>query len=751
MRLVLGNVEEERLVSPDLMIPPLRMRENLEHGDLAEIMLLSEGMSEPAWVEVVDILGPGHYAGVLQSGDPVEFGAEHVADIAARTSPEFLMGQTEGSPFEVLRRQQARPPSSPFEVLRRQRPAPPESPFGVLRRPPRPAPPPGPERREETPKRSFFERFNIFRRKPKVTVGPIPEAERRTPAFRLFELPRPVAEEPQETPSPEAAPLPIITPPYVPEAGPELVSEAPSAAPSGGLIISPTEVPEEPPSSPRAMIIPESRLPAQPAFDAFSMLAPPDAPAARGGIILPPASTLPAAPAAAPDLFEILAPPTSLIPGGKPASPFEIIAPQAPSAFDILVPETGLAPFQEHGAALTPFDVLSPAPSGAIAPYDPRALDPFTMFPPAAAAPARQEEEPEILAPPPSPKTPTKKKRTRVVEQPPVAANWKQDRKGRWIIPPPEEFFPWIEWEFDLKKLWDYIRETRTDEDFREAVISQEDSGEPAFMPMQTVAYTYGSDWAVEAAAFFGIPYEVIQPWVEEIMQASEKEEDAYQAEEELVDFFQDFYYTITQAFDLIKPKDIPGKIVTEGWEDQIVMGYWEDVSPEEKARIERERQFIEEQRERAIAARKKELRRIWGRVPTPEELIPFIEDKFDVDDIFKAIRKDRRKKEFKRTLEDEGQALIFLEKIAGEEDPSYFDQIAYYFSLPPELMELYLGRNEPLRDELLEEVLIPFFENFSEAFDELKPKDIPGEIKIGGPQENEDMYLVYQEEQYED
>lgn len=736
MRYALGNVEEEVLSDPDLQIPPARLRETLEPGDLAELMLLSDQMTGPAWVEVVDVLGPGHYSGIFESGEPVEFGAEHVADVAPREAPSFMMGAPPNpEPFEILRRPRSARAPEPFEILRRPPPPRPPSPFEVLRRGPPPAPAPGttPKPSPAAPRRSFLD---LFRRKPKVEVEPIPEAERRRPAAAPHELPG--LPSPEPVPAPAAVPTPAPAPPVdIVSMGPGNPPPAsPSVPPAGGMIIAPETLPAEAfdilstraPAAPSGgLILPESRLPAAAELDIFSILAPEEEPPAPSGIILPPAAGLPTAP----DPFSILTPSTGLAPAG-PVSPFEILAPAPPSAFDILVPETGLAPFEERG--------------GEFAPYDPQSLDLFTMIAP-EGAPAPPPRGPQGPTPPEEierPEAPKRKGKQRKVEKPPPPEWVKKGKK--WILPTPESIIPWIESVFNMKTFWEIIRRDRTSEEFREMVLREADGDEPALLPLETITYTYANEWPEEVATFFEIPRNVIQPWLDEIAKEEQRGDNSSETYWDLEAYLVDYYTQVTRAFDLIKPRDIPGRIVVEPIEDQIVLGYWEALPEEERRRIEREQQFLEEQEEEKKNARKKALRKIWGRMPTAEELVPFIEDKFDIDALFREIRKERKKKDFKEVLEDQGEARVFLEKVTAE-GPHYWNEVGFYFSLPPELLAVYLDREKPLQQEFWDEVLNEFFSRISDAFDEIKPRDLPGMIVVDGSEDDEDLYLQYFEQ----
>jgi len=734
MTYALGNVEEEERADPAFRIPPSGLRESLGPGDLAEIMLLSEDLADPAWVQVVDVIGPGIYSGIFESGEPVEFGAEHVADVLPREELPPRMGAVEPEPFEALRRPPSPRPPSPFEVLRRPPPPRPPSPFEVLHRPPG-APPPAPvtppPAAATQPKEGFFER--LFRRKPKVEVSPIPAAERRAPPAGPF---------PRLPPPPE-----ILTP------APVEVPSPPIAPPATTGLVPGKQVPVPAPG-PSALIVPESRAAAPLAPDAFTMLVPPGETPHPGTLLIPSAPELPAT--LTPNIFEILTPP----------GPGTLMPAPPTSAFDLLVPPgagpTALGPLEVRPGGLSPFDLLVPEPGGAIAPFDPAALDPFTMVaPPRAVEPVFEgplvpasgippgEQQwagwgaPPIFRPEAAP-APEKKRKHWQPSKPPKV-EWIK-KGGKWKMPSPKDVVPWIEDAFDVEKIWDLIRNDRATEEFRQMVIEQEDTGESALIPFQTVAYYYNSDWAREAAEFFDIPPEVTQPWFDELDRLNEREEDPDEVEQELHEFFQDYYQVVEDAFDLIKPRDLPGRIVVEGMEDQIVLAYWEGLSKEEQQRVERERQLIREEEERKKEERKKALRRIWGKMPTVAELGPYIEDKFDIDALWKHIRKTRKTQAFKDQLDENGDAYIELEHVASE-GPTFYDELGFYFSLPPEVLALYLDRKEPLEGLLWEEVLGEFLNRVSGAFEETKPRDIPGMISVAEPEGGRGRDLVYVEQ----
>lgn len=87
---------EDRAQNPTFQIPPEVLRKSLRKEDHVKLIFeLDEPFEQPSgermWVKVTNVLGEGHYIGVLQNypvvvapaisyGDAVEFEARHVID-----------------------------------------------------------------------------------------------------------------------------------------------------------------------------------------------------------------------------------------------------------------------------------------------------------------------------------------------------------------------------------------------------------------------------------------------------------------------------------------------------------------------------------------------------------------------------------------------------------------------------------------------------------------------------------------------
>jgi hypothetical protein len=478
--------------------------------------------------------------------------------------------------------------------------------------------------------------------------------------------------------------------------------------------------PTSPPAAPGAVIIaPESRLPAQ--TDVFSVLAP-ETP--RSGPM-----------SMAPNPFDLLAPEPakeSFGPPGMALDPFQMLAPEAPSPFDILVDQTqpppgGIVVRETTGQLSTDsiFDILKPE-SGGVSIYEP---------PPPAPKPTMEDlydalrtEEPE-----PKPKPRAKKK----------------EKKGAWKMPSRAEWVSWINRSFNLKKLWDYIRSERKSDYFVEAQENEEYGDHAPVMPVETWAEL---DWEAPFE-YFEIPEEVWGPYIDKIHH--DEETDGY-ADEALEEFNMNVLYplgnAIDDAFKSIKPEDITGSFILNDDPDSGTWGllYYEPITKSRKKELDRAKQKFDQEQKELQKQRKSELKRIWGPMPKPEDLVPWIEERFDLDAMFSDIKKARRTKEWKRDLKENYEAMMVLEVVTdiGPKRPRDYDyETAAYFGIPPDVIRLYQDADS--EQELWNEVFWPFFDNITEAFAMLLPyADLPGEIVV---EEDEEDHLAIQYQENEE
>ncbi len=715
-------------LDPDHEIPPASAREDLKPGEQAWLMIELPDRNKSAWAEVQKVLGPGWYLGRAENGDEVEFGSEHVFGINA---PRFQMGAW----YDFLpgmrrepKKPEASPPAAPggrpawYEFL----PSGPrprakgESVFDVWKR----GAPAEPIKEE---RKGFWD---FFRRKPKVEVGPIPTAERRPERRSFLRLPGTVPEPPVPQPPPEPM---------------EPLQEPPGPLPQAIIL----------PEGPRGSIsLPEGQF--RPPDELFDVLAP----EAPGPGLPPPAHARPSAmivgPAAANlptqiDAFSVLepgppggfGPPSQIEPPSpftmftsEPATTFGMTQPAAPTPFDILepsaaAPESGLVVRPEQGMTSgSVFDILEPGPAQPMTSYAPPEPGP-TVFDPI---------EPRPPAPKPARKKSEKGRKRR--QEFPV-----------WEIPTHEEWIKFIQKTFKVNDLWEYIRKDRTSEYFIEEMKNYgEGYGEPAFIPVET----WQDAWEFDSIfSFFGVPRDVWEPYAEAM---AKEEEDVgypeYAWERMQLDLLGPLEDALNKAFNAIKPSYLPGQFIMSSDDGSGTWGlvYWEQMDEKELVKFEkqaaREREADKREQEEFERKRAVQVKRIWGTIPKIEDLVPWIEETFDVDKMFDDIQKNRRQKGWKSEVKEYGEAVMTLTTVT-DIGPSrikdYEYDIAAYFGIPPDVVTLY--EDSDSTQELWDDIFWPFFEVLGQAFTMLLPyANLPGMIRVDEDDEDR-LTIQYVEE----
>lgn len=723
VKIVLGNVEEMAQEIPGFEVPPVEYREGLRPGDLAELMFLSDQLDPQGGWAQVDEVAPGWYHGILENGEEIEFGPEHVSDIK---TPSPQMGAEKASVWDYFNPgREPRPAGRPsiWDTDARAAWAEQEA-----------------ARKAAQPRQSFWDR--IFRRRPKYELTPIPpEEQRRQERVRPGFLPAPieVPEEAEEVEAPPPPPAPEIIVPETPEIVGEPINyfdilgpEAEELPPSpGGMIIVPEEAPAPP--SPGGLVVAEQPGGLSVSEPVFGVL---EAPEARpSGLVVRPEGTV-----SQPGIYDVLEPRSTLpsVPsayGVLEPKGFEVALP-SDSPFGILEPEGGMVVAQPGGV----FDVLQP--KGGLAHYvEPPAASPFEQFQP-QAAPAAEETEFE--------EEPKRKKK----------------KKKRVFMSPRSSVQDWKEWilrNFDLEEVWDHIRKNRQDPWFKNQQLNEENTGLPATVALLTWE---NGDWN-QFSHYLDIPFKEIEKYI--YVMEKEAEEDGFMG-----DAYDKFFDAVLQpvsdhleeAFRSFQPADIRGQVsvnddgMTEGQTYGIV--YYEPMSNKEKAALKKqqEMEYEQEQAEKRESEREakklekwrdKELKKIWGRIPTEKELLPWAKHMFR-SDFWQKIKKDRITKAFQREVEEmAGQqeaGVMEVEKIA-EEGQNLYEQLAAYFGLTTDIFDVYFKTApfEQAQMDLWSEVLYPYFQVASEAVTSLKPKGIPGIIEFQWDDTEQEFWLKYLEE----
>lgn len=718
---------------PDNKIPPPHYREDLEPGELAWLMVEHPDETKPLWAEIHEVLGPGWYLGMTKGGEPVEFGAEHVFGI---DGPRIQMGAW----YDYLpgaKRKVERPAAAPQTPAAGPRPAAwwenlPGGPrsgkgpsiFDVWKRgaPAEPVPPPGAApRAPQAPRKSFWD---FLKPRQKFDVEPIPPAERRgTHSFLRLPGKTPPPPAPFETQVPQERPSEVPEAPrtreqaiIVPEAvhGFSVPENPPSGLPDELFQVLAPEGPHTPAPASGSMIVgPSSQLSAQ--VDAFSVLGPGPEPFGSQGLVR--ADEGPHTPAPF---------------GGH--NPFGMIVPGEPTPFDILEPgagspEQGLVVRPEQGmTSSSVFDILEPEPQPMTPYVEPSAAPPGpTLF--------------DAVRPEP-PKAAPKRKKTA------------KKRGPDWEVPTREEWVRWIKETFKpIENIWSYVRKERNSEYFLDEQLNEDYSGQPALVPIET----WQDSWDFsQYLPFFGVPSEVWEPISEKMDEENEKVGFADEAWERMqVDVLEPLEDALVKAFKSIQPADLPGHFVLAADDGSGTWGlcYYEKLDPKTASKRQREALAARERDTREakelVRRRKAEVKRIWGAMPQPEDLVGWIEEKFDLKAMFRDIEKARKSKTWRETIKEYGQNEFGLDVIANlgpNKAKDYEYEISAYFGIPPEIVSVY--EDSDSGQELWEEIFWPFFKILSEAFAIILPwagANLPGMISVDEDQEDH-LILQYVE-----
>ncbi len=726
----LGRAREyaDKLPEP----PPREYVEELVPGDLVLLLDETPERTEPFWAEIDQILGPGSYLGRSQDGRGVRFHAEHIADLDYRRQPATM-----GAPWYDAFKQEApkprKPVTGPFRHFARgpraQKTEESQEPLARVFRhfAPGAKPTPPPQAGPAGPKTSVFDVFKgWFKRKPKVETQPIPPEELRKPqgfsllpyaGLRDVKEPEPRQEEP-------APPPPIIIPPD------------PPAPPRGGGVI----VISESALQPIAEQLPD---------DLFSVLGPseeekplPPAPpvTSPGPVIMAPERGGLSIPG---DVFSVL----------EPEAPSALSVPGAPSPFDILSEESPVAPGgivvrPESGGAVTSsiFDVLTPeAPSGGGALAVPGSYSPFDVLPPERQAPGMAVYEPPPPVEPPTretkPKRPSERKQKKSAT--PKLQKWDK---------PLEHWLEWFKETYNFQKMWESLREQLSYAAYIEAKEkeAEDEYEEPVYVPFETWA-----DWEYETIFdFLGVPMSVWHPY----MEAMQKEEEETGWSEESGERLNELIYSavngISEAFDHIKPKDITGRL---GWASDDYTGtfglmYHEDI-PLEK--LEKKRKESRASREKILRERKDlekkrraQVKDLMGPMPKVEDLVSWIEEHWDIEAMFKAIKAERKTELWKENMKYGGTSMTLevVSDLSSARSKEYEYDIASYFGIPPGVVDLYADAESS--QEIWNDIFWPFFEILSAAFDMLLPyANLPGRIVVDENDEDQ-MAILYTEDE---
>lgn len=120
-----------------------------------------------------------------------------------------------------------------------------------------------------------------------------------------------------------------------------------------------------------------------------------------------------------------------------------------------------------------------------------------------------------------------------------------------WKLPSVEELAAHFRRTNNLEAMWDYIRNVRADPDFKREQLASSWRGVPITVPLDPIVYR---EKYTDFANFYGIPWAVMELYLN-VPPALEKE-----AEEALwKNVISPLNIMVPEAFELLKPQDIPG------------------------------------------------------------------------------------------------------------------------------------------------------------------------------------------------
>lgn len=136
-----------------------------------------------------------------------------------------------------------------------------------------------------------------------------------------------------------------------------------------------------------------------------------------------------------------------------------------------------------------------------------------------------------------------------------------------WQLPSVKELASWFQGTLDTPHLFADLEKVRKSREFLSAMARQTVSGQPVIVPVSTVVW---QEFYTDFANFYGIPIAVIESY----LQGAETQRERDAADQKLWDeVIAPLNFRLTEAFDLLKPGDLPGFFTVTYREEN--MTYW--------------------------------------------------------------------------------------------------------------------------------------------------------------------------------
>jgi hypothetical protein len=456
----------------------------------------------------------------------------------------------------------------------------------------------------------------------------------------------------------------------------------------------------------------------------------------------------------------------------------KMLSPEKPkeTGFSVLNPMATLLPAvpeqKSPGKGLVESMTEALAPEGAVIPHEPSVFDIWASQPKPqsfveAVVPKGEEGS---LYRPPAEIFPTKESEPPVRaaqpdrEEPPQKVSKRKKAKStfedlpEWTPPTTEEMKGLLTKIFDLDALWEDILAERSDEESwsQQVVGVNEFGGDGARIELQTIADgSYGMGTYIEQMfSFFGLEADKLMPyvdlWMQEDADGDGEYGDAYEAMTETFDW--PLRTVVYEAFEELKPKDIPGHFGIEEYHEGLMnIVYFESLQDLPKAerrryeKLDREAQAREEKRYKEIERRRKEEEQkalLGWRAPSVQEMKRWFQDRYELTNLWNAIRAAKKTKRWR-----EGGTQFVINDFGDEYAQQTMIDALAYFDVPHGLIEAVLELDDGhvvLNDRVLE----PIKEVLESAFVQIAPKDLPGLVDVAVDDSGDLVFYYYEVEE---
>lgn len=239
-------------------------------------------------------------------------------------------------------------------------------------------------------------------------------------------------------------------------------------------------------------------------------------------------------------------------------APQELIQQQKPkpsSPIDVFRSKPQLPAQREPARRAALPEVFVPKPPSAVAPTKPREWTSVVPVQPEAPSKpvseavreAFRQEQPEapkyVFVRPSAPPEIQAKRKYEMIVSP--------QQRLDWQLPTVEQLAEHFKRTNSLDDMWNFIRQVRSDPEFKKEQLASSWRGVPMIVPLDPVVYR---EKFTDFANFYGIPWAVMETYLNVPPEQEKAAEDALFAE-----VISPLNVLVPEAFEMLKPKDLPG------------------------------------------------------------------------------------------------------------------------------------------------------------------------------------------------